>query len=244
MVDLGASHSFNQIVLQWESAYGKSYSIQTSTNGASWTTIYQTTTGVGGREVLNVSGTGRYVRVYGTERGTGYGYSLYDFQVNNIAAASSSSKSSISVASSSVVSSSVVSSSVVSSAAGTVNLALNRPVVASSDEWGGNSAPQAVDGNTGTRWASQFIDNQWIYVDLGSSKTLSRVFLKWEGAYAKAYNIQVSSNTTNWTTIKSEANSDGGVDDHAVSGTGRYVRILGITRANGYGISLWDFEVY
>ncbi|WP_039913223.1 glycosyl hydrolase [Cellvibrio mixtus] len=244
MVDLGASHSFNQIVLQWESAYGKSYSIQTSTNGASWTTIYQTTTGVGGREVLNVSGTGRYVRVYGTERGTGYGYSLYDFQVNNIAVASSSSKSSISVASSSVVSSSVVSSSVVSSAAGTVNLALNRPAVASSDEWGGNSAPQAVDGNTGTRWASQFIDNQWIYVDLGSSKTISRVFLKWEGAYAKAYNIQVSNDATNWTTIKSEANSDGGVDDHAVSGTGRYVRILGITRANGYGISLWDFEVY
>ncbi|HEY8939295.1 MAG TPA: glycosyl hydrolase [Cellvibrio sp.] len=234
MVDLGASHSFNQIVLQWESAYGKSYSIQTSTNGASWTTIYQTTTGIGGREVVNVSGTGRYVRVYGTERGTGYGYSLYDFQVNNIAVASSSSKSS----------SSTASSSVVSSAAGTVNLALNRPAVASSDEWGGNSAPQAVDGNTGTRWASQFIDNQWIYVDLGSSKTISRVFLKWEGAYAKAYNIQVSNDTTNWTTIKSEANSDGGVDDQVVSGTGRYVRILGVTRASGYGISLWDFEVY
>lgn len=234
MVDLGASHSFNQIVLQWESAYGKSYSIQTSTNGASWTTIYQTTTGIGGREVVNVSGTGRYVRVYGTERGTGYGYSLYDFQVNNIAVASSSSKSS----------SSAASSSVVSSAAGTVNLALNRPAVASSDEWGGDSAPQAVDGNTGTRWASQFIDNQWIYVDLGSSKTISRVFLKWEGAYAKAYNIQVSNDATNWTTIKSEANSDGGVDDQVVSGTGRYVRILGVTRASGYGISLWDFEVY
>lgn len=234
MVDLGASHSFNQIVLQWESAYGKSYSIQTSTNGTSWTTIFQTTTGVGGREVLNVSGTGRYVRVYGTERGTGYGYSLYDFQVNNIAVASSSSKSS----------SSVASSSVASSTAGNVNLALNRTAVASSDEWGGNSAPQAVDGNTATRWASQFIDNQWIYVDLGSSKTISRVKLKWEGAYAKAYNIQASDNATTWTTIKSELNSDGDVDDQTVSGTGRYVRILGVTRANGYGISLWDFEVY
>ncbi|HTF97774.1 MAG TPA: glycosyl hydrolase [Cellvibrio sp.] len=234
MVDLGANLSFNQIVLQWEAAYGKSYSIQTSTSGASWTTIYQTTTGIGGREMLNISGSGRYVRVYGTERGTGYGYSLYDFQVNNIAVASSSSKSS----------SSVASSSVVSSTAGNVNLALNRPAVASSDEWGGNSAPQAVDGNTGTRWASQFIDNQWIYVDLGSSKTISRVLLKWEGAYAKAYNIQVSNNATTWTTIKSELDSDGGVDDQAVSGTGRYMRILGVTRANGYGISLWDFEVY
>lgn len=239
MVDLGASRSFNQIVLQWEAAYGKSYSIQTSTSGTSWTTVYQTSTGVGGREVLNVSGTGRYVRVYGTERGTGYGYSLYDFQVNNLAVTSSS------AASSSVKSSSsALSSSVASSVAGNVNLALNRTAVASSDEWGGNSAAQAVDGNSATRWSSQFIDNQWIYVDLGSSKTINRVKLKWEGAYAKAYNIQVSNDATNWTTIKSELNSDGDVDDQAVSGIGRYVRILGVTRANGYGISLWDYEVY
>ncbi len=238
-MDLGANRSFNQIVLQWEAAYGKSYSIQTSTSGTSWTTVYQTSTGVGGREVLNVAGTGRYVRVYGTERGTGYGYSLYDFQVNNFAVTSSS------AASSSVKSSSsALSSSVASSVAGNVNLALNRTAVASSDEWGGNSAAQAVDGNSATRWSSQFIDNQWIYVDLGSSKTISRVKLKWEGAYAKAYNIQVSNDATNWTTIKSELNSDGDVDDQAVSGTGRYVRILGVTRANGYGISLWDFEVY
>lgn len=236
-VDLGANYSFNQIVLQWEAAYGKSYEIQTSTNGASWTKIYQTTTGAGGLEVLPVSGTGRYVRIYGTERGTGYGYSLYDFQVNNIAVASSSVASSSSKSSSSAVSSSV-------SSAGNVNLALNRPAVASSDEWGGNSAPQAVDGNPATRWSSQFSDNQWIYVDLGSARTISRVFLKWEGAYAKAYNIQVSNDANNWTTIKAETDSDGGVDDQAVSGTGRYVRIFGVTRANGYGISLWDFEVY
>ncbi len=74
MVDLGASYSFNQVVLHWEAAYGKSYAIQTSTNGTSWTTVYETTTGAGGREVLNVNGTGRYVRMYGTARGTGYGY--------------------------------------------------------------------------------------------------------------------------------------------------------------------------
>ena len=32
-------------------------------------------------ETLNVSGTGRYVRMYGTARGTSYGYSLYEFGV-------------------------------------------------------------------------------------------------------------------------------------------------------------------
>jgi hypothetical protein len=81
MVDLGARYSFNQIVLHWEAAYGKSYAIQTSNNGMSWTTIYQTTSGVGGTETLAVNGNARYVRLYGTERGTGYGYSLWDFEV-------------------------------------------------------------------------------------------------------------------------------------------------------------------
>ncbi|AQT58683.1 glycosyl hydrolase [Cellvibrio sp. PSBB023] len=81
MVDLGARYSFNQIVLHWEAAYGKSYAIQTSNNGMSWTTIYQTTSGMGGTETLAVNGNARYVRLYGTERGTGYGYSLWDFEV-------------------------------------------------------------------------------------------------------------------------------------------------------------------
>ncbi len=37
--------------------------------------------GNGGVDTLDVTGTGRYVRVNGTERGTGYGYSLYEFGV-------------------------------------------------------------------------------------------------------------------------------------------------------------------
>src|SRR5689334_15559280 len=49
-----------------------------------------------------------------------------------------------------------------------VNVALNKPVTCS-------PAPQfpcaeAVDGNTGTRWASaQGVDPQFIYVDLGAT---------------------------------------------------------------------------
>jgi hypothetical protein len=44
-------------------------------------TYYSTTTGTGGTQTLSVSGTGRYLRMYGTVRGTGYGYSLWEFQV-------------------------------------------------------------------------------------------------------------------------------------------------------------------
>ena len=80
-VDLGATHTISQVKLDWEAAYGKAFQIQTSTNGTTWTTIYSTTTGTGGNQTLNVSGTGRYVRMYGTQRATPYGYSLWEFQV-------------------------------------------------------------------------------------------------------------------------------------------------------------------
>jgi hypothetical protein len=46
-----------------------------------WTDIYSTTTGTGGVQTLQVSGSGRYVRMYGTHRATQYGYSLWEFQV-------------------------------------------------------------------------------------------------------------------------------------------------------------------
>jgi hypothetical protein len=80
-VDLGATHTINKVTLNWEAAYGKAFQIQTSTNGTSWTTIYSTTTGTGGVQNLTVSGSGRYVRVNGTQRATQYGYSLWEFQV-------------------------------------------------------------------------------------------------------------------------------------------------------------------
>ncbi|WP_405588185.1 discoidin domain-containing protein [Streptomyces sp. NBC_01190] len=80
-VDLGGTHTISQVKLNWEAAYAKAFQIQTSNDGTNWTTIYTTTAGAGGNQTLNVTGSGRYVRVYGTQRATAYGYSLYEFQV-------------------------------------------------------------------------------------------------------------------------------------------------------------------
>ncbi|WP_327035851.1 discoidin domain-containing protein [Micromonospora ureilytica] len=80
-VDLGARATITQVNLLWEAAHGRAFQLQTSDNGSTWTTIYSTTTGTGGTQNLTVSGAGRYVRMYGTARGTGYGYSLWEFQV-------------------------------------------------------------------------------------------------------------------------------------------------------------------
>ncbi|CAL9342216.1 discoidin domain-containing protein [Streptomyces sp. enrichment culture] len=124
-------------------------------------------------------------------------------------------------------------------------LSQGKPATASSQEGDGYAPSAAVDGNlTGTRWASQWSDPQWFQVDLGQRSDLSRVVLTWEGAYGKSYQIQASDNGTDWRTLKTVTGGDGGTDEVAVTGSGRYVRMLGTERSGGYGYSLWEFQVY
>jgi endoglucanase Acf2 len=80
-VDLGSSQALGRIELSWEAAYGKAYRIETSANGSTWTPLVSVSGRTGGNETHTVNGTGRYVRLTGTERGTAYGYSLWEFQV-------------------------------------------------------------------------------------------------------------------------------------------------------------------
>jgi hypothetical protein len=80
-IDLGSTKPIGRVVLNWETAYASSYQIQTSPDASTWTTIFSTTTGNGGTDDLTVSGAGRYVRMYGTVRGTQFGYSLWEFEV-------------------------------------------------------------------------------------------------------------------------------------------------------------------
>ena len=68
--------------------------------------------------------------------------------------------------------------------------------------------------------------------------------LAWEAAYAKAYQIQISNDGTNWTNLYSTSTGDGGFDDLNVNGTGRYVRLTGTVRATTFGYSLWEFGIY
>jgi hypothetical protein len=81
-VDLGGSYSINRVNLIWEGAYGRDYKIQTSPDASAWTDIK---TVIGNTTLSNdwtgLNGTGRYVRMLGTARGTVYGYSLFEMQV-------------------------------------------------------------------------------------------------------------------------------------------------------------------
>ncbi len=83
-VDLGAPCDITRVILDWETAYGKSYQIQLSDDGLYWTDAYGTTTGNGGVDNIPLTATARYVRMVGSERGTGWGYSLLEFGIYGI----------------------------------------------------------------------------------------------------------------------------------------------------------------
>ena len=231
-VDLGQTYNITNVTLNWEAAYGKAFQIQTSNDATTWTTIYSTTTGTGGVQSLAVSGTGRYIRMYGTARGTVYGYSLWEFQVQGTPTATPT-----------PTPTTAPTPTPTPAPTGT-NIALHKPVTCSSLESAAYPCANAVDGNLTTRWSSAFSDPQWIYVDLGATHTISQVVLNWEAAYGKAFQIQTSNDATTWTTIYSTTTGTGGVQTLKVTGSGRYVRMYGTVRALGYGYSLWEFQVY
>lgn len=125
------------------------------------------------------------------------------------------------------------------------NIALGKTATASGYENDDMTPAKALDGDTGTRWSSDFADNAWIIVDLEKTYSIGKVVLNWEAAYGTSYDIQVSTDGTNWTTVKSLTNQDGGEDVIKFNAVdARYVKMQGVTRALEYGYSLWEMEVY
>ncbi len=125
------------------------------------------------------------------------------------------------------------------------DVALNKSATSSSNESSTYSASKAVDGSGTTRWASAFADPQWIAVDLDGSYDVSSVVLSWENAYGSQYTIQVSDDGSNWNTIHTETNGNGGTDNISVTAEKvSHVRMRGTKRATQWGYSLYSFEVY
>jgi hypothetical protein len=308
-VDLGNTYNINRVKITWETAMARDYQIQVSDNTSSWNTI-KTVTGNGAtvNDNTGLSGSGRYLRIYGTARTTAYGYSIFSAEVYgsggtvntpptvsltspannatftapaavNIAATASDAGGSIakvdfysgatllgtdtsspySFTWSSVPAGNYTitatatdnggltanaSVNIVVNNATNPNLALNKPSTASSVV-GGNVANNATDGVATSRWESAFADPQWIYVDLGATYSVNRVKITWENAYGRDYQVQISDNTSSWTTMRTVTGNTALVNDQTgLSGSGRYVRILGTARGTGWGYSIFELEVY
>lgn len=134
-----------------------------------------------------------------------------------------------------------------SSSAGNANLAQGKAVVVSSTEGAGYEAGKLVDGNGATRWASALnAASASVTIDLGNYYDISGARLQWEAAYARAYNIQISTDNVNFSNpIFSKNNGADGVENLSFAGQGRYLRINLTGKANpNWGYSLWEVSVF
>ena len=129
-------------------------------------------------------------------------------------------------------------------AASGTNIARGKTATASSVESAAFPASNATDGDITTRWSSGFSDPQWLQVDLGQATPVSHVTLTWEAACAKAYQLQTSTDGTNWTTVATNNTGTSGIHDYATNVTARYVRVYATSRASQWGDSLYEIAVF
>lgn len=179
-VDLGGVQPFDQVDITWEHAYARTFVVQVSADGVTWTdarTVDNTATPLPfnssnaslRREAVRAT-TARYVRLQCGRRHSSWGNSLWTL-------------------------------SVLDSAEPGTDLALRQPVTASTAE-SSYPAVNATDGDAGTRWSSEHKDDQWIFVDLGTAKRFDQVNVLWEKAYPRTYVIQSSDDAETWTDLK------------------------------------------
>lgn len=133
---------------------------------------------------------------------------------------------------------------------GEMNLALGKTAWDSSHENDGLAAAYAVDGRHDTRWGSKFNDGEWMTVDLGSVFELSNIKIYWNNpAYATHYTVATSLTgyDDDFTDLATRSDYRHTPDAEVVDAAGRearYVRVAGLKRATGYGVSVDELEVY
>ncbi|MFT7561086.1 MAG: hypothetical protein ACI93R_003011 [Flavobacteriales bacterium] len=228
-VDLGDFYSLEEVVIHWEAANAKTYTLSGSIDGNNWVVLNTQDAGVFGerQDVLSVAGSYRFLRIDGIERseGNAWGYSIWEIEVAGEGL--------------------VVIGPVDPIPSGS-NLSLNAVSFGSTEF---QAAGNAIDGDSSTRWESEHNIEQTDYtVDLGSIYTLSSLVIEWEAANAKDYTVQGSTDGNIWVNLAefSEGTFGNRVDEFALSGGYRYVRMNGHLRSdgNGWGYSIFEFEVY
>jgi DNA-directed RNA polymerase subunit RPC12/RpoP len=132
----------------------------------------------------------------------------------------------------------------VTPANGAVNIALNKPSFAGSQE----SKHPAKDGNDGdprTRWcAASGSVPQWWEVDLGMAATITNAQVIWEHDGVYQYKIQTSFNHKDWATVidKTGNSTPAQVNSDNFSADGRYVRITVTGLQSGSWASFYEFQ--
>lgn len=237
-VDLGSTRKIDAVKIYWEAAYGRSYQIQTSTDGANWQTVFGTTAGDGGTDDIAFAPVNaRYVKMNGTQRGTGWGYSMWEFEVygdaDNLAAGATVSAT---------------------SSVENANWSYSKAV---------DGQRNSVSGSMGWTSNNSLTTNhtEAVTLDLGAARTVGRVDLYPRNDAGNVgqnfpidFTIRTSTDNVNWTTRVTRtgyAQPGNAVQSFAFpAATARYVKIEGTnlrpnpTDANRYRMAFAEIEVY
>jgi hypothetical protein len=212
-VDLGQAFKLKRVNINWDAKYAQDFQLQVSDDAVTWTTAQQITANTILKNSLLLSASARFVRINATKSAGNNGYAINEFQVFGDTLTNT-----------------------------LVDIAKGKTVVSSADASATLAAAKVVDADFTTRWASAQTDPQWIYVDLGKTYNVTNVNITWQLNLAKDFEVQVSADAANWTTLKSITNNTAYANFIPVSGTGRYIRIYGTAKA-GASYSIYDLQV-
>eukprot|EP00438_Fugacium_kawagutii_P000893 Skav223553 [mRNA] locus=scaffold1657:525650:538631:- [translate_table: standard] len=98
------------------------------------------------------------------------------------------------------------------------NVALHKPVLASSFVLPDEFAARAVDGVTGTQWRSAASSDEWIWVDLLGRHTLDHVQLLWGSQLPSSFVLEISSNGVAWSAASASQVASGSSQQVAMDG--------------------------
>lgn len=229
-MDLGRSYEIDKVVLYWENAAAKKYKIYVSENKTDWMEVASEEAGEKGRFKYDFAPTtARYVKIELEERTMEiYGYCMYEWQIFTVGSVEEKE---------------------------VPNLAENATAVASSDD-GENSAEKAIDGDEGTMWRTEYIQDQTvtdeekanenITLSWNSPQTFDTVKVKWGGGYMKGYKLQTSDDGETWTDMY-EVTSGIASEYRNIrlkeAVTTSHLRLQGIT-FGAYCFEIYEIQVY
>jgi polyhydroxybutyrate depolymerase len=81
MIDLGDVQKCGGVILDWATAYGKEYEILVSPDSMSWTAVFSTDQGNGGRDEIAIDVNTRYIMMLGKKAGTANGFSISEMRI-------------------------------------------------------------------------------------------------------------------------------------------------------------------
>jgi aryl-phospho-beta-D-glucosidase BglC (GH1 family) len=210
-VNMGSKKVIDQISIETVSAdtwdYPRAYKVQVSTDGTNFTTV-ATGTGFGHKMVIGFAAQqAQYVKIVQTGTSTSNWWSIAEFHAFSEFAISQS----------------------------------GWTATASSTDTLGDVVVNGIDGNISTRWSNGLAqtNGQWYQVDMGQNQSINRVFIDAGTStsdYPRGYQVQVSTDGTNFTTVAIGTGSSAQIIVDFPSQVARYVKIV----QTGSSTSWWS----